>query len=241
VLAQANLAVDRTRAAHAGEMGQLDVAFFGSPIYLAVPVALRAFRRAVPLSEVSLTRMSKREQINAVKDGRIHIGFARYYAPESDIAVEKIAEEQLYIAVPQDIPLASKADVTMAEIADMPLVLFPAGDRPSFADAVLMAFSEIGLTPQVNGTATDSTAALAMVASGKRCCVVPESVAALRFPALRFVPITDCPLRAQIACVYSNKHQAPILQQFLRCLHSISFDPKKLEIRRDTDPVLDLG
>jgi DNA-binding transcriptional LysR family regulator len=109
------------------------------------------------LSEVSLTRMSKREQINAVKDGRIHIGFARYYAPESDIAVEKIAEEQLYIAVPQDIPLASKADVTMAEIADMPLVLFPAGDRPSFADAVLMAFSEIGLTPQVNGTATDST------------------------------------------------------------------------------------
>lgn len=239
VLAQASLAVDRTRAAHAGNIGQLDIGFFGSPVYMAIPIAMRAFQRAHPETEVSLTRMGKQEQVNALKDGRIHIGFARFYTPEADITIEKFAEERLYVALPQDLKMAEKSEVTMAEIARLPLVLFPSGDRPSFADAVLSAFSEMGITANVDSTATDSTAGLALVSSGTRCCIVPESIAALRFPTLKFLPIVDCPLRAQISCVFSNEQQAPILQQFLKCLRSISFDPDRLFTRRDTDYVFE--
>lgn len=240
VLAHASLAVDRTRAAHAGEIGQLDVAFFGSPVYLAVPVALRAFQRALPETEISLTRMGKQEQINALRDGRIHIGFARFYPVEPDITVEKVADERLFAAIPQDLALASGSEVTMADVATLPLVLFPSGDRPSFADAVLAAFAEMAITPPVHSTAVDTTAGLALTASGKRCSIVPESVATLRFPTLRFLPIADCPIRAQIACAYSSERKAPILEHFLNCLHSISLDPGKFATQRDTDSVFEI-
>ena len=137
VLAQADRAMERSRAADRGEIGRLDVAFFGSPVYRTVPLALRAFRRRQPATDVSLVRLGKKDQIAALRDGRIHIGFGRYYNQAPGIRIEKLAEEALYVALPQDLPLATQAEAWLAEIAMLPLVLFPSGDRPSFADEVI--------------------------------------------------------------------------------------------------------
>lgn len=218
ILAQADRAVDRSKAADRGEIGRLDVAFFGSPIYRAVPVALRAFQKAQPNTDISLTRMGKDAQITALRDGRIHIGFARYYPDTPGFRVEMLGEERLYAALSRDMGLARAADFSLADLQDLPLVLFPSGDRPSFADEVIGAYRNSGIEPKVDSIAEDATSALALTALGERCCIVPASVAALRFPALTFFPLADPPVRSPINCIYREHGISPVLKAFLATL-----------------------
>lgn len=223
ILKQAQLAKERSQDAQKGQIGRLDMAFFGSPVYYAVPLALRAFRRGHPRTEVRLTRMGKSDQIDEILGGRVHIGFGRYFPRRIGIEVELIGEEPLYAALPDDSRLAQLSEVTMAQLLDLPVVLFPSGDRPGFADEVLAAFRDAAGQPEVETFAYDATSAMAQVSSGAGFCVVPASIAAMRFPTLSFVPISDCPIRAPISCAFADGEPAPILQEFLKSLRQISF------------------
>ena len=222
ILDSTELLRKRTAEADRGAIGTLDVAFFGSPVYYAVPVALRAFRRAFPNTDVNLARMGKAEQIDAIREGRIHIGFGRYYTVEKDIALETLGEESLFAAVPRDGQLALREDVTLADLSNLPAVLFPADDRPGFADEIISVFKAASVSIAIDTFAAETMSALAQVASGNRYCIVPGSVAALGYPTLAFKPIIDCPLRAPISCVFAAGPPIPILAQFLKSLRALS-------------------
>ncbi len=223
VLAQTKIATDRTRAADRGELGRLDVAFFGSTVYRAVPVAVRAFHRARPNIEVSLTRMGKATQVNAILDGRIHVGFARYYTAVDGLSVEQLGDEPVYAAIPSDLSIAHRPEVHLAELGKLPIVLYPAGDRPSFADEIVNMFRDENVPITVDSIADDSTAALALVACGNRCTIVPEAIAALRFPTLTYVPIAGSRAKVATSCMFLAENQAPVLKEFLKVLRNLSF------------------
>ncbi len=225
ILAQAERAKERSLDAHMGQIGRLDVAFFGSPVYRAVPMALRAFRRGHPRTEVRLSRMGKAEQVEALLDNRIHIGFGRYFNEVPGVTTELLSEEPLFAALPDDSKLSREPEVHMADLTALPAVLFPSGDRPSFADEVLGAFRQSGLEVAIDSFAADSASALAQLSSGSGFCIVPASVATLRVPTIAFVPIVDCPITAPVSCIYASDNHAPILTEFLASLRSISFTP----------------
>ncbi|MEO0423533.1 MAG: LysR family transcriptional regulator [Pseudomonadota bacterium] len=218
ILAQADRAKERTMAADKGEIGRLDVAFFGSVIYQWVPNALKSFRQAVPDAEVSLTRMGKAAQLTAIRDGRIHVGVGRYYIETPGIKMEKLGEEAVFLVVSRDNRAELGESVTFSEVRHLPLVLFPHGGRPSFADLVVGAFRNANVEPRIAATAEDVTSALALTALGEVCCIVPESVAALRFPNLRFIRLEESSVRPPINIVYRDQKRAPVLQAFLSTL-----------------------
>ncbi len=222
ILSSADMLRKRTAEADKGALGTLDVAFFGSPVYRAVPVALRAFRRAFPNTDVNLSRMGKADQIDAIREGRIHIGFGRYYTAEPGIVLETIGEESLFAAVPKDSPLARRDELTLADLTATPAVLFPSDDRPGFADEVIGMFKAKSVPMVIDTFAAETMAALAQVASGNRYCIVPGSVAALGYPTLAFRPIIDCTIRAPISCVFAEGEPIPILAQFLKSLRALS-------------------
>ncbi|MDJ1006201.1 MAG: LysR family transcriptional regulator [Paracoccaceae bacterium] len=223
ILAQAGSAVARTQAAEKGELGRLDVAFFGSTVYRVVPFALRKFHQEYPETQVSLVRMGKREQIGAIADGRIHIGFGRFYSPTSGLKIEQLTSEALFAAVPEDSALARREELTLADLTGLPAVLFPSGDRPSFADTVLQYFLDAGLSIEVTDMATDSTSALALVSAGERFTIVPQAIASLAFPTIAYVPLANTALTAPSACVYRADNQPPVLKAFLNVLRGVDF------------------
>ena len=216
VLSLSSSALDHTRAAHRGELGRLDVAYFGSTIYRTVPILLRAFHQRNPQIEISLTRMGKGEQINAIREGRIHIGFGRYYNQAEGITIEPISKEPLFAAVPVSSKLAEKDSVRFADFSALPLVLFPAGDRPSFADEIIGLFRGADVDYKVADVASDATSALALVATGTRCTIVPEAVTALAFPGLRYLPIENCSRLAPVSCILPAADRPPVLRAFLK-------------------------
>ena len=217
IIAQTELAVDRSRAAHLGEIGNLDVGFMGSPIYSTVPKILRYFRAHSPRVTISLQRMGKQAQIDALRDGRIHVGFARYYPNEPDLVFTQVELEAPMVAVSVDSSLDADL-VRLRELKAEPLILFPTADRPNFADTVMDIFARARVKPRVAHTAEDLTSALAVTAAGLGCCLVPTTVAELRWPGIRFIPIANAKPGIPVHCIHRDDRQSPVLDSFLDAL-----------------------
>ena len=122
-------ATERTQRAGQGKLGRLDVAIFGSGILDAIPKLLLAFRNDYPEVKIVLHTMTKAEQIEALRQRRITVGFNRMLAPLPDLATELVATEPLLLAVNEAHPLAREKSVSFPLLAKHPMVLFPTGAR----------------------------------------------------------------------------------------------------------------
>jgi len=211
-------ATERTQRAGQGKLGRLDIAIFGSGILNIIPKLLTAFRTAYPEVKTVLHNMDKNEQIEALRQRRISVGFNRMLTPLPDIASELVAVERLLLAVSTSHPLAQQAVVPFQSLAEHPLVLFPSGSRPSFMDKVIGLCQQAGFVPEVSQEVGDTVTAIALVASGFGVSLVSESTSALALPGVAYRPISGLPENAGIdlSCIYRADDNSPILAAFLQ-------------------------
>lgn len=217
ILAHAKLAITRSRSAHLGEIGSLDVGFMGSPIYSTVPKLLRDFRVRQPNVSIALHRMGKQEQIDALRDGRIHVGIARYFQSEPDLSSVQVSMEPPMMAI-SDKAIGRVTELKLSEMRDTPLILFPSAGRPNFADAVMDICKQQRVRPRIAHTAEDLTSALALTAAGVGFCLVPATVAEMRWPRVRFVRLKRAKASIPVHCIYRTDSQSPVLISFLDAL-----------------------
>ena len=215
-------ASERTQRAGQGKLGRLDVAIFGSAILDAVPKLLLSFRDSHPDVKVVLHTMTKAEQLEALRQHRITVGFNRLLPPEPDIGAELVMIERLLLAINEADPLAARSEISFLELEHHPLILFPAGGRPNFVDKVIALYNTCGLTPDISQEVGDAVTGVALVASGFGVCLVPESATTLRFPNVAYRPLKDIPSQGvvDLTCIYRKDDQSPILSAFLEAVRA---------------------
>jgi LysR family transcriptional regulator, benzoate and cis,cis-muconate-responsive activator of ben and cat genes len=223
-------ATERTQRAGQGKLGRLDVAIFGSAILDAIPKLLLAFRTHHPDVKVVLHTMTKAEQIEALRQRRISVGFNRMLAPLDDIGVKQVAIEDLLLAVRADHPLARQPRIRFADLQEYPMVVFPTGTRPSFIDRVIGLCGKSGFQPQISQEVGDAVTGVALVAGGFGVCLVPESATTLQFPGVVYLPLTDTPPNfcVDLSCIYRKGDQSPILAAFLETVEDYKKTPPDL-------------
>lgn len=163
-------AVERTRLAGAGQVGTLAVGYTRSTAFDLVPRLLRQFLANRPQIRLEIEQVRKDVQADAIRDGRMHLGFNRQYRPEPGLSVRHLGSEPLLVAVPDGHPLCGNAPVQLADICAEPLVLFPSAPRPSFADQVTQVLMATGGLPRIEAEAGDVLTALTYVANEAYSC-----------------------------------------------------------------------
>lgn len=213
---------ERTVRAAQGKLGRLDVAIFGSGILDAIPKILLSFKETFPEVKVVLHQMSKSEQIDALRQRRITVGFNRLLAPLPDITSELIFREPLLLAVNETHPLSKETSIPFEALADQPLILFPTTGRPNFIDKVVAICQETGFFPMISQEVGDAVSGVALVASGFGICVVPRSLTVLTLPGVVFVPIRNRHPNwvVDLSCIYRANDQSPILAAFLKIVRA---------------------
>nr|AGM34767.1 FldR1 [Paraburkholderia fungorum] len=215
ILELAGRSGDRSRAAARGDVGELSVAYFGTPIYRSLPLLLRAFLTSTPTATVSLTHMTKDEQVEGLLAGTIHVGFSRFFPRHPGIEIVNIAQEDLYLAVHRSQSGKFGKTCKLADLRAVELTLFPRGGRPSFADEVIGLFKHAGIEPRIARVVEDATAALALTMAGAAPSIVPASVAAIRWPDIAFARIVGTRVKVPISCIFRKEKQPPILARFV--------------------------
>ncbi|MGE4373382.1 MAG: LysR family transcriptional regulator [Xanthobacter sp.] len=211
-------ATERTQRAGQGKLGRLDIAIFGSAILDVIPKLLLAYKERFPDVKIVLHTMNKHEQVEALRQRRITVGFNRLLTPIADITEELVTTEALRLAVNAANPLAALDEVPFTRLADQPLVLFPTGARPSFLDTVVSLCQSAGFVPQISQEVGDAVTAVALVASGFGVSLVPDSACNLTLPGVTYLPVTGIPepSRVDLSCIYRSDNRSPILAAFLQ-------------------------
>jgi len=216
ILGLTERAMERSSKAAQGLLGRVDVAIFGSGIFGAIPRLLRAFREAHPEVSIFLHNMVKEEQIDALRHRRITLAFNRLMRPIEGLVSETLLTEALYVAIPSGSTLSARTAVTLTELQDVPLVLYPTGARPSFIDRVHELCRACNFTPVVAQEVGDVVHAVALVATGFAATLVPQSATSIAMPGITYRPLHQ-PNQSNVdlCCIYREDDDSPILQSLL--------------------------
>lgn len=191
LLEQAAQAI-RTTKRIAQMQRRLVIGFVPSTIYGALPRLVRLFRAAQPQTELALVEMSSVEQIEALKNGRIDVGFGRVRLDDPSVKREILREESLVAAIPMEHELAKeRGALSLTEIAKHDHLVYPRNPRPSYADQVLTLFRDMGLEPRAVHEVQELQTALGLVASGMGLCLVPASANRMRPDEVVYRPVAE--------------------------------------------------
>ncbi|MDZ7856823.1 LysR substrate-binding domain-containing protein [Sphaerotilus sp.] len=216
LLALAQRARERTRAAGRGETGRLDVGLFGSGVLDVIPRLLARFHAERPDVKIVLHTMTKAEQLDALRERRISVGFNRLVPPEPDLVIETVLREQMRVALPEGHPLCAQAAVRLPDLQGEPMILYPNLPLPGLAQQVMQAFAQEGTPLQIEQEVEDVLTAIALVAGGFGACVTTASSESLRLPGVVYRPLDCAFLRdIELSCIHRRGDVSPVLGAFL--------------------------
>jgi DNA-binding transcriptional LysR family regulator len=220
VLAQSERAVRAAQRAARGEIGQLTIGFVPSADLDILPRVLRAWNARFPHVEIELHSLLPIAQIEALREGRIHIGFVRLPVDEGGLVVERIQREPLLAALPHRHRLARSPLVRLADLANDTLILFPRDIAPGYYDAFISACRRAGFTPRVLHPGSMQTN-LGLVSAGLGVSLLPASIRNLRRTGVVYRPLAPPVPQVEMAAAYSPEERSAVLPAFLQVLHGV--------------------
>ncbi|MCC4252563.1 LysR family transcriptional regulator [Sphingobium naphthae] len=165
------------KTAATSQQRRLVIGFVASTIYARLPELIREFRKVAENVELVMVENTTLEQIAALKDGRIDVGFGRIRFEDPSVRRIILRNEKMIAAFPIDHPLAhGEGPISIRELADEPQIIYPRAPRPSYADQVLSLFRDHAIEPRVVHEARELQIAIGLVAAQEGIAIVPESV-----------------------------------------------------------------
>lgn len=221
ILQLSEQAQERAALAGRGEIGRLDIGIFGSAVFNQIPQILQLFRRNVVGVQLVLHSMGRAEQIEALRQHRISIGFNRLIQTEPDLENQLVEQEALFLAASARSPLFKYNQLKLKDLADEDFIVYPASPRPSFIDHFQNLCRQQGFEPKIVQEVGDTATGIALVAGGLGSCIVPKSVTRLRVPGVRFKALSDRPTpTVDLSVMYRSDDRSPLLQKFLSTIAS---------------------
>ncbi len=179
------------RLRHA-EHSRFTIGFVASTLYGWLPEMIRRYRSIRPNVEVALLELTTVEQIAALKEGRIDVGFGRIPLEDAAVARHLLRYETIIAAIPFGHALLDREEpLRLDDLTAGTLVLYPKSPRPSFADQVLALYRARGLKPDAVLEVRDVQTALGLVAADVGISLVTASVQHLRRDKVEYRPLDE--------------------------------------------------
>ena len=205
-------------AAIATDKRRFTIGFVSSTIYARLPALIREFRSELPDVELTLVESTTLDQIAALKEGRIDIGFGRIRFEDPAVRRTVLRRDPLIAAVPLASTLGiDGGPISLAALAREKVILYPSAPRPSYADQVLSLFHDNGLTPSVIHEARELQIAIGLVAAEEGVAIIPESVKRARPDDVRYLELLE-PAHSPIIMSHRVGDFSPEISAFMRII-----------------------
>jgi DNA-binding transcriptional LysR family regulator len=167
-----------------GEAGLLRIGFGIASILGLLPAVLLRFRRDFPDVELQLRDMSTPEQIGALDEGTIDVGFVRLPVSDNRLQMRPVIHERLVAALGPRSPWTPR--LALRSVAAEPFIIIARARSASFYDHALSICAASGFAPRVVQEANELFTVLSLVGAGLGVSLVPRSAALMRLPGVRF-------------------------------------------------------
>jgi DNA-binding transcriptional LysR family regulator len=214
VLRESAATLDLSRRAVRGEAGMLRIGFGIASLLGLLPDVLLRFRRAFPGVQLQLRDMSTPDQVTALADSAIDIGFVRLPIKDPRLALRPVLDERLVAALGPRSPW--RRDAGLRSLAQEPFLTVARTTSASFHDHVLRVCAAAGFAPRIVQEAGELMTVLSLVRAGLGVSIVPGSAAVMRLPGVRFRDIAMPEAAWNIALAWRKEESAtPLVRRFV--------------------------
>jgi DNA-binding transcriptional LysR family regulator len=229
VLAQVQHAAKVASRASSGEIGYLTVGTVTAEKTVLVDT-LRAFAHRYPDVHVELRSMSTVAQLEAVREGRLQVGFVILPVEESSLAVEPVVREPLVVALPENHRLASRRKIPLKALAGEGSILFPRAISPGYYDQIISVCRNAGFSLKIIHEMDNIYTALALVEAGLGVSLFPASIQDLRRRGVVFRELEAPVPKMECAVIYRRETQSAVVQSFLNVVRNVSGRSRSIKV-----------
>lgn len=166
-------------------LGAIDGAAVG-----LVPRLLQDFRRRRPQAEVRLFEDKTIRLLPQLISGRIDLAFVRPpETPDKRLEFLFLFNETPVVAFPEHHAFARRSQVTIADLANQPLIVAERRSRPHSHDLTTKLFAEARLKPRIVQYAEEKQTIINFVAADIGVAIVPRWTSRLSSRGVRYVPL----------------------------------------------------
>ncbi len=219
VLARAERAAEAVRRAARGEQGELRVGFLSTVANYFMPPVVRAFRERHPGVSLHTEDLTIAALVGGLREGTLDAGLSRPPLV-ADLATEVVLREPVAAVLPEGHPLAERAELTLADLADEPWVLTPRASWPPWHRLYDEDFARAGYRPRVVQRGTTPQGLLALVAAGVGVTRLTLSSRTLRDGGVAFVPLAG--EEARVVLVWREDAPNPALPALSEIVHEVA-------------------
>lgn len=191
--------------------------------------AVCVFNRRHTTVRVDIETMSVANQIAALRDGRLDVGFVRSANVAPPLMAVSLYIEPLVVALPKAHHLATRQRIPVSALANEELVLVPRHAAPVYYNTVLDAFRSAGFVPDSNG-ADHLRLILSLVANGCGASVVPASARTTNTRGVVFRALEGDDAKVETALAWHEDASATVLD-FIEIVRNLAARPSPEERR----------
>ena len=221
ILARSDRAAVVTRRAGRGDAVKLRVGVGYCMDHVNATKAVGLFDRAHEHVHVELHTMAVGPQIDALKTGRLDIGFVRPPVNDAALMGEVLLREPFVAALPARHRLAKNKSVALSALAEEPFVLPPRQAVPVYHDLVLRACREAGFIPNAPHEADHVLLMLGMVAAGTGIALVPASARQVEQAGVTYARLRPAHALLETVVTWRRNETSLFVEEFLQIARQV--------------------
>ncbi|MGY6258234.1 LysR family transcriptional regulator [Paraburkholderia caledonica] len=209
-----------------GEAGSLSLAFVSTADYGILPDVLGEYTSRCPGVRLTLTEATSDLQAEEIAAGRVDAGFVIPPLParhRAALSYMPVVREPLILAVPETVasrlglaPVSARnVGVSLHDVADEPLVIFPRQLAPGFHDTIVDYYAALGLAPRMGQQAIQMQTIVSLVSAGMGIALVPESLRKLRRTGVVYCSLRGAGPQLETGLAWRTGDTSPVLCGFI--------------------------
>ncbi|MCM3142507.1 LysR family transcriptional regulator [Brevibacillus sp. MER 51] len=206
------------RAYAVGESGKLLVGSLPITGAYVLPRVLPTFTQQFPGVELQLMEETSSHLEQLLVRGKIDVSLLTMPISDPSLEIIPAINEEIFLAVPANHPLAKRKEVDLAEVADQPFILLKEGQ--GFRTISLRLCEQAGFRPRIVFESSNIQTAQSLVAAGMGLSFAPKMItlAPGTIEPPIYVRIKTKPSRTLVVAYRKDKPLSRPAEAFVRCL-----------------------
>lgn len=198
-----------------GVEGQLTIGFVGSAMYHYLPPIIKAYTAKQPSINLKLEELINKEQLRALENGTIDLGFMRSNSVTSNMQLKLVYTENFSLVLPEDHLLNAQTFHNMGELAEESFILFPNENSPLYYQQILNLCADHGFSPKISHKSIHGPTIFKLVENKMGIAIVPNSLRDEFNYKIKFIELVNVKHTTSLFAVWKKENENPALHQFL--------------------------
>lgn len=198
-----------------GIEGNLKLAYVGSAMQKLIPELLLKFRDTNPNVLINLTEIDNQQQIQALLNQEIDLGFVRLERVPKGLEIHSVLEETFSLVLPKKHPINSFNFRDLSQFKEEHFILFDNTYSESYYERVMQIFDDSGFYPTILHSTVNASSIYRLVENNFGISIVPTSLQHGYNLDVKFIELNHIPQRTTLKVVWNIMNTNPILKGFL--------------------------